>query len=193
MPDGDDAALDPRVARSCAAILDATRELLLEGGIRSTTADAIAERAGVSKATLYRHWSTRAELVIDALDSMRHRPAEPDTGSLRDDLRELLADLVRFVGSPAVAAFGSMIGAAEHDAELAELRRAYAASRRRPAEAVVARAVARGELPAEVDADLLIALAVGPVFYRRLVQGRDVPPGWPDALADATVAALGAG
>lgn len=187
----DPAVLDPRVARSRAAILDATVELLLEGGVHLTTVDAIAERAGVSKATIYRHWPSREQLVIDALESLKPHHDLPDTGSVRDDLVDLLGRLRDHLDSPVAAGFTSMLGAAEHDPELAQLRQEYTAARRRPSELVVERAQARGELPADLDTDLFLSMVVGPLFYRRVVQGRPVPKRWCTQVVDAALRAFG--
>ena len=77
---------DPRVARSRAAVLDATVDLLGEVGHGGTTVEAIAERSGVAKTTIYRHWPSRAPLLIDAFHCrVEHVEATP-TGDVRADL-----------------------------------------------------------------------------------------------------------
>ncbi|MGY6502820.1 MAG: TetR/AcrR family transcriptional regulator [Acidimicrobiales bacterium] len=183
--------LDPRVARSRSAIIESAAHLLLDGGVHATTVDAIAERAGVSKATIYRHWDSRQQLILDALHHIKPVHSAPDTGSLRTDLIEMVTGLAEHLASPSSAAFTSMAGAAEHEAELAVLRQEYNAERRSPAEAVIARAIDRGELPTDLDVDLFLATVVGPMFYRRVVQGRSVPPHWGERAVDAALAAYG--
>lgn len=180
---------DPRIARSRAAILGATRDLLLEGGLHDISVDAIAERAGASKATLYRHWDTRQALVLEALDDMKARHDVPDTGSLRDDLVAMLDQLVGHVASPAASVFASLVGAAEHDPELAEMRQAFARARSEPMRGLIARGIERGELPADVDVELLLASLVGPIFYLRLARDETVPAHWPAALVEGALAA----
>lgn len=181
--------LDPRIARSKAAILDSAVGLLLGGGVHDTTVDAIADRARVSKATIYRHWSSRQELVIEALGQLKPEIEIPDTGSLRTDLQQLANDLVAHLASPAAAAFSSLAGAAEHDAQLAALRQEFIAARRHPIQVVVEAAIGRGELPADLDTDLFVAMVAGPLFYRRVVQGRRVPPHWADAVVEVALLA----
>lgn len=182
---------DPRVTRSKAAIIDAATELLLDGGVHATTVDAIAERAGVSKATVYRHWDSRQALILDALDHLKPVHPSPDTGSLRSDLVELTTALVDHLGSPSACAFTSMAGAAEHDPQLAELRQEYTTARRHPIEGVVERAIERGELPTDLDVDFFISSVVGPLFYRRVVQGRSVPRAWAEMAVDSALAGFG--
>jgi AcrR family transcriptional regulator len=70
------ATVDPRVARSRAKLLAAATEILVESGPRALTVDAVAERSGVAKSTLYRHWPSRAALMIDVLRS--NMPCTPD-------------------------------------------------------------------------------------------------------------------
>lgn len=183
---------DPRVARSTTAIIAATVELLLEGGVHATTVDAIAERAGVSKATLYRHWETRQQLILDALTTLKPAPTPPGTGSLRGDLVAIAEGLVAHMGTPAASIFCSMSGAAEHDLELAELRSVFASARGETLRWLATDAVDRGELPADLDVDLFVASLIGPVFYLRLARGECAPAHWPEALVDRALASFGA-
>jgi AcrR family transcriptional regulator len=180
---------DPRVARSRVAIIDATTELLLEGGIDDLSVDAIAERAGVSKATIYRHWATRQHLIMDALAAMKRSVEPPDTGALRSDLLTLLHGVAEHLGSPAGSVYCTLSGAAEHDAELAEMRREFAAERGNVMRTILARGIERGELPADADVELIIGRLVGPLFYMRMARGELAPDHWPEALVDAALAA----
>ena len=76
----------PRDVGADDAIMDAVVEILTEVGFRGLTIDAVAHRAGVGKATIYRRWPGKEQLVLDALTAERVPVPEPDTGSLRDDL-----------------------------------------------------------------------------------------------------------
>lgn len=180
---------DPRVARSRVAIVDATIGLLLEGGIDDLSVDAIAERAGVSKATIYRHWETRQHLIMDALATMKRGVEAPDTGSLRGDLLTLLQGVSSHLASPAGSVYCSLSGAAEHDPELATMRREFAAERGQVMRTILHRAIERGELHADVDIELMLARLVGPLFYLRMARGELVPDRWPERLVDAALAA----
>lgn len=180
---------DPRVARSQVAIIDATIALLLEGGIDDLSVDAIAERAGVSKATIYRHWETRQHLIMDALSAMKRAVEPPDTGSLRGDLIALLTAVSEHLASPAGSVYCTLTGAAEHDAQLAEMRREFAAERGNSMRTVLGRGIERGELPADTDTELMLGRLVGPLFYLRMARGETVPAHWPEQLVDAALAA----
>ena len=179
---------DPRVARSKAAIIEAATQLLLDGGVHAITVDAVAERSGVSKATIYRHWESRQDLILDALHRLKPAHPVPDHGNVRADLVHLLSGLRDHLASPAAAAFTSMAGAAEHDPELARVRQEFTTARRHPIQTVVERAIERHELPADLDVDFFISSVVGPLFYRRVVQGRSVPQAWAELAVDSALA-----
>ena len=95
----------PRSEKAHKAILDAAAELLLARGLSAVSMDAVAERAGVSKATIYRWWPTKETLALDALytEWAAARPHPRDTGSLRGDLLSLLRP---WAGWPAAARTG---------------------------------------------------------------------------------------
>ena len=76
----------PRSARAHAAILDAAVALFIEGGSEGMSVEAVALKAGVGKATIYRRWPSKEELLIEAIEHVFAEPASPDTGSVRDDL-----------------------------------------------------------------------------------------------------------
>lgn len=164
----------PRSEAARHAILRATFELLLEHGLERTTMDAVADRAGVGKATIYRWWRSKRDLALDALDaewdSVRAHPR--DTGSLRGDLLALVRPWVRLVtssGSSRVLA--ALVQEAQEDRVFAErYRDRFVRPRRDRARAIFARAVERGELAPGADVDVAIDLLYGPLFHR-LLQG----------------------
>lgn len=180
-----------RSARAEAAILDATVELVAENGVARLTVDGVAAKAGVGKATIYRHWPTKAALVIEAIASHAEVPDPPDTGRLREDLVLLLDGLRSAISAPPLAGLlVSLVDAAERDPELAELHTAFAASRRQRVLAVLQRGVERGELPGWVDRDLAVDLLVGPLFYRRLVSRMPSERSTVDQVVDTVLAGL---
>ena len=183
---------DPRVVRSRTAVLQAARELVGERGIAATSIEAIAERAGVAKTTIYRHWRTKPEVVIDAISETLDPPADPDTGSLRGDLEALVRWLVdALTDGPLGALLTTVMDAAERDPEFAELHRREIAARHQVGHDVIGRAVQRGELPAGTDPDEVVALVTGPIFYRRLVTHGHVDRCFADAVVDRVLAAHG--
>lgn len=160
----------PRNEQSTAAILVATIDLVADVGVAALTVDAVATRAGVSKATIYRRWSTKEALMLDAWMSCVRAPEVPDTGTLRDDLTALFAFFEQPLGNVDLhRVFPQMIAAAKVNADVAEAYRAFIAERRRPMRTVLERAVARGELAADLDLDLVHDLLVAPLLYRWLV------------------------
>jgi AcrR family transcriptional regulator len=184
-------AVSPRVERSKAAILAATVELLVEGGVGGLTMDAVACRARVGKATVYRHWEGRGPLIVEAVSSVV--PAvvpSADTGSLRDDLLTCYDRmLVACSQSPLSAILPSMVAEAERDPELGSLFRHFSAQRRAPTIAVIERAQARGEIRADLDPQLACDLMAGPVFYKRLVLHDPPDRAYVERLVDLVLAA----
>ncbi len=157
-----------------AAIASAVIEVLGRSGYAGLTMDAVAMAAGVGKATIYRRWSSKAELLLSVMDVAGAPVLQvPDTGKLREDLVTVLTEVVELFNGPSGRAIRSLLGAFIDDPELQE------GSRRQPLanwdaawEAVVARAVERGEVPA--GAGQSIAAEVGPAVLalRWLVTGR---------------------
>ncbi|MDP9071944.1 MAG: TetR/AcrR family transcriptional regulator, partial [Actinomycetota bacterium] len=177
-----------RSRRSEAAILQATLELLAERGFAGLSIDATAARAGVGKATIYRHWRSKAQLVIEAVGTLAPAQPEPDTGNLRDDLLVVLTGLVKgLTRSPMAHILPSLVDAAERDAELAELHRAFTAQRRQTLERVLRRAAQRGELAGDADLEVAVDLLAGPVFYRRLVSRAPLTPRFAERVVDAVL------
>ncbi|MEW6474892.1 MAG: TetR/AcrR family transcriptional regulator [Actinomycetota bacterium] len=162
-----------RSRRAESAILKATIALLEEVGFGGLTIDGIAARAGVGKATIYRHWSSKAEVAVEAFRAFIPPLDDPDTGSLADDLRALLHQMVDgLANSPLAGILPSLVEAAERDPEVERLFKDFGTTRRNVFRGVFTRAAARGELRAGLDHDLAIDLLVGPIFTRRLVTRR---------------------
>lgn len=162
---------DPRVARSRAAILSATAALLIQEGAGGITIEGIAERSGVAKTTIYRHWKSRSQLIFDAFESMlSSTPAVPPPGPVRERLTLILSSLVRGLTisewAPAVTA---LIDAGDRDPEIRSLVHDFLVRRMAPSREVLHEAVEDGVLRPDLDIDLAVSMLVGPVFYRRLV------------------------
>lgn len=180
--------LDPRVARSRARILDATLAELGEHGYAGLSIEGIAARAGVGKATVYRHFPDRADLVAQAIETGPDPLPVPDSGDLREDLLTILAELVERGHGPAASLFPILIDAAERDAELGAHRHAFVRARRRPLLQVLQAGIARGDLPPTVDLDLLADLLAAPLFYRRFVSRAPVDATFAAQVVDAVLA-----
>jgi AcrR family transcriptional regulator len=181
----------PRPRRSQDVVLETTLDVIAEQGVMGISVDTVAARAGVSKATIYRHWGSRARLIHGAISSLQPPSVEPDTGSLRDDLVALLTSLVDYFDSPTVArVFPSFLDAAVRDPELAELRQETLRMGRASFERVVHLGIARGELPDDVDVHLVVDLARAPIIYRRVVAQVPVPTSDVAPIVDAVLAAF---
>jgi AcrR family transcriptional regulator len=162
----------PRDARADRAILEATLDLVGEIGLAGLTVDAVAARAGVSKATIYRRWASKEALVLNAWQECVARTPAPDTGSLRGDLEALIGSLHDGIGSGTMLrVFPQMVAAARTNEELSEEYRRFVAERRRPMREVLRRARSRGEIAEDVDLDVVHDLLVGPLVYRVLISG----------------------
>ncbi len=154
------------------AALAAAVRLIVEDGYASLTMERIAERAGVSKAALYRRWPNKVALVADAVEaSARPNLSLPDTGTVGADIVAILDNFSR--GRQAdVEVYDALTGAVESDHELAERCRAMLSAGISEAfRVVVARGVARGELPAGTDAELLADVVPALIRYRRQTSG----------------------
>ena len=183
--------MSPRPRRSQDVVLQATLDVIAEQGVTGISVDTVAARSGVSKATIYRHWGSRARLLFAAISSLQPDTLEPDTGSLRDDLSALLHHLVAYFDTPTVArVFPSFLDAAVRDPELATLRQQTLRLARTSFERVVQRGIDRGELPADVDVHLVVDLARGPIIYRRVVAQTPVVPADIAPIVDAVLTAF---
>ncbi len=170
------------------AVLHAADDLLVEHGFAGLTVEKIAARAGVAKQTIYRWWPSKVDILLEAFgDDLAKALTPADHGSLSTDLREHLADMADFLTtSDAGAVYRALIGQAQHDPVLAaRLRDGHLAAQHTRDRLPFERAVARGDLPADTDIDVLVERLVGVVHYRVLVTGEPVSRDFTDALVDS--------
>ena len=159
----------PRSEARKQAILQAAFELLGERGLAATSMDAVAERAGVSKATIYRWWDSKELLALDALyAAWDSRPVTRETGTLRAEMLALVRPWVRLVAAgPSARILTALLAEAQNDPEFGQAYRAhFVEPRRDQARAVFSRAIARGEIPDGVDVEVAIDLLWGPLYHR---------------------------
>lgn len=179
-----------RAERVRSSVLKAVLELLAEEGFERLSIERVASRAGVHKTTVYRRWSTRAELVLDAARATsRQNVPVPDTGSFHGDLTELARSVALNIGTePRTQITRSIVAASIASDELASSMHTFWAERFGLTIPVVERAINRGELPPTTDANLIIETLIGPMWLRLLLTGETID----DDLADR-VAGLVAG
>jgi AcrR family transcriptional regulator len=163
----------PRDARADRAILDAALASISERGVDALRVDDVAERAGVGKATIYRRYRSKDELVTAAIAALVGEIAIPDTGSTEADLLALMREAVAVYGrAPAAHAMPALVAAMSRDARLARTtREGFLAARRAALRKVVERGIDRGDLRADLDVELALDVLGGPLFYRLLVTG----------------------
>jgi AcrR family transcriptional regulator len=160
----------PRSETRKQAILQAAFELLGERGLAATSMDAVAERAGVSKATIYRWWDSKELLALDALYAAWDTAGlvTRQTGTLRAEMLALVRPWVRLVATgPSARILTALLAEAQNDPEFGQAYRAhFIEPRRDQARAVFSRAIARGEIPAAIDVEVAIDLLWGPLYHR---------------------------
>lgn len=162
----------PRNIETQKAILSASYELLLESGFKAVTVDKIAERAKVSKATIYKWWPNKAAVVMDGFLSAAARLPIPDTGSALNDILIHATSLANFLISREGTIINELVGEGQFDSKLAEEYRVrYFQPRRLQAKQLLEKGIKRGELKENLDIELSIDLIYGPIFYRLLVTG----------------------
>ncbi len=132
-------------------MLRAAREVLFDIGVHGFTIDEVARRSGVAKTTIYRHFDSRDELIVAALDGSMSVPATPDNGSLREDLIEFLSSVRPIFADPAVRAlYLDILSASARDPDLAAMQTGMMARRSGPTRRIYERARARGEIDADI-------------------------------------------
>jgi AcrR family transcriptional regulator len=182
----------PRDPSRDGAIRAAILKVLAESGYAGLTMDAVASAAGVGKATIYRRWRTKSDLVADAVAELSSMSiAAPDTGTLEGDLRVLLRWLVAAVNGPLGAATLSLLSALPHEPEL---RKAFDAG---PMgvwtgmfHTVWERAEARGEVHAPITGTAVSSTASAPILQRWLFSGQPVAEEFADEVLSDVVLPL---
>ncbi|MET8569594.1 TetR/AcrR family transcriptional regulator [Streptomyces sp. NPDC004783] len=177
----------PRNAAADTAILAATRAALVDLGWSKLTLGDVATRAGVAKTTLYRRWSGKNELVVDAVAELFDELELPDRGSLAADIEGVVLQFAAILARPeARSGLMAVVAESTRDDALRERIRASIVDRQK--RLVVegrARAQARGELPPENDpadaartADLIFDVVAGAVVHRTLVSAEPADGRW---------------
>ncbi|MBW4522260.1 MAG: TetR/AcrR family transcriptional regulator [Scytolyngbya sp. HA4215-MV1] len=162
----------PRSAQSHQAILQAALMLLAEVGFEAMSMEAIASRAKVSKTTIYRRYSSKAELVADAIENIREEVVIPDTGKLWSDMDALIENAAQISLSPLGRQTVAMImSSAASNAEFAKIYwTKYLQPRRQAFAGVLDRAKARQEVQADLDPGLVFDAMSGIMLYALIFQ-----------------------
>ena len=183
---------DPRIERTRRLVLEATVDLLAESGYGAVTIEAVAARSGVAKSTIYRHWPGRVELVRDAFLELKPPHAPLGEGNVREQVIAVLEDFARNAAeSKWSRCLPSLIDAAAHDPEARRLHSQLAAAGRRSMVDLLAAGVANGDLPADLDPELMAEALAGPILLRRLMCLPPLEPGHVRGLVDQLIPEVG--
>ena len=163
----------PREARADRAIVTAALELMAERGVHALRMDDVADRAGVGKATIYRRYRSKEQLVTDAVGALVSEIEVPDSGSTQTDLLALMHEAVElYSGSLAARLMPTIVDEMSRNSELAAVARdRFLTTRRAALRTVFERGVQRGDLRPDLDVELALDVLAGPLFYRLLVTG----------------------
>jgi AcrR family transcriptional regulator len=179
----------PRSESAREAILDAAFELAAGDGPDALTMEAIAQRAGVSKETLYRWWRSKAEVLLEALAERGEREIPvPDSGELRRDLGRFMRATARALDPGMQRVLRALAGQAATDPRVAdEVRERFLSRRREALEAVLRRAVDRGELNRQ-RVPVVLDLVFGSLWYRLVFGVGPLDRKWAESVTDAIAA-----
>jgi AcrR family transcriptional regulator len=176
----------PRSERAEQAIIDATIEALGECGIDGVRCEDVAARAGVGKATLYRRWAGKEDLLIAAFAAMKHPLPEPRGESVREDLIVLLTVIAADADDPRFAQqYALLHGAGERYPRLVtRYKEEVVGPRRELVRAVLRRGVETGELRPGIDIEVAMLLLTGAVLARGKHDSTAAAPGFVDRAVD---------
>ncbi|HVT92699.1 MAG TPA: TetR/AcrR family transcriptional regulator [Bryobacteraceae bacterium] len=182
----------PRDEIARVRILHAALALMEESGFAQVTVEAIAERAGASKATVYRWWPNKAAVVIEAFrESVAPKLPLLDTGHMRDDLRTQIRNFSRLLSGRAGRTLRAFIVAARSDPEVAAaFRTIWSDPRRKAAKRILRRQQAQGQLRKDADLDLVLDVLYGPLYYRFLVKNDPPSQKYAGLLVDLVLGGL---
>lgn len=159
--------VDPRTARTRAAILDAGARRLMELGPDAITPASVATAASVSRTTLYKHFPTRRDLLGAILDHIQPHAQLEVSGDVRADLRSLLAGVAEGMHDAEMRKlFSSLVSHAQWDQETREIKESIRAIELSNLSAILAAAADAGDLPSGIDPEWAAARLVGPLVFR---------------------------
>lgn len=161
----------PRSARADEAIIEAALDLLAEGvGVDALSIESVAARAGVGKATIYRRWPGKYELLLDCVRRLKVAQPEPRGENVRDDLVGLLGVVGMTDDRRAEKVFPCLIPEVVKNPELRVVYQQMLEPRRERIRTVLRRGIATGELRSDLDVELTTLMLTGPVVMQRMLE-----------------------
>jgi AcrR family transcriptional regulator len=184
----------PRSTAADLAIVHATIQILVQDGYDGLTMAGVAQRAGVSTATLYRRYESKVDLVVGCITTLKDQFHEPvDTGSLAGDIRALVLEGCAAFSSESAGLMKALIGEVQRNPELGEAMRERMLSQRNDhGLRLIELAVERGEIAPPADPELALQMIMGPFVFRSLVTGEPVDGEFADHLCTLALRLLGA-
>lgn len=180
-----------RSARVRAAVLEATYTLALERGLTGFSVADVADRAGVHQTSVYRRWTDRERLLVDAVRSRIDEAAPiPDTGSLEGDLCAFLEATAAFMRTPEGLLLSRLAVTAGESPALLAPRTEYWNQVLTSAAKMFERASARGEITTNIAAAAAVEIIVGPLWFRALVSGADLDAAFVKAITHTALTGL---
>ncbi|MGV8964940.1 MAG: TetR/AcrR family transcriptional regulator [Cellulomonas sp.] len=175
-------------------ILRATVELLSEVGYVQVTVAEVARRAGVSKPAIYRRWSQKSQLVVEAMVTQMRPGKDNDSGSAVGDLLALTEQLIDLLTrTPLGRVLPGLVAELAADPVLAaSYRDLIIKPNQRHWRAAIARGIARGELSGQTDVDFVLNTLVGPLYFSLLITGEPIEAGYARTAVDLVLARYGA-
>jgi AcrR family transcriptional regulator len=181
-----------RSARVRAAVLQAALDELVAAGRAELTVEGVARRAGVNKRTIYRRWGNLDALLVDVMaERAREMVPVSDTGSLREDLRQLATAAVAVASAPPIQAIArAALAEIPRNRQIAEASRRFWAERIALDSQIVARAISRGEIAPQTDPRLVLESLLGPLHLRLLIEGSPPDTSMIDGVVELIVRAI---
>ncbi|MGA9278450.1 TetR/AcrR family transcriptional regulator [Ilumatobacter sp.] len=184
-------SIDPRVARSRRLICAATIDEMAEVGYGAMTIESVAKRAGVGKATVYRHWDGKLALVESALELLRADAVVPEEGTVRERLISVVTSLAAHLAdtdAAGSACLPALVSAAQYDDSVRDFHHSFSAERHQVLIDLVDEGLASGEIaPSGGDARLIADLLVGPLFFRRMLTAEPFPVEGVEGIVDVVL------
>lgn len=165
----------PLSAEARQKILDAAADVLAEVGVESFTVDEVSRRSKVAKSTIYRHFSSTDELLLNALDCRIVALPTPNTGSLQTDLFAFLEAAKEFMADESMPKLmAGVLHRTVHDDDFAAMHGSFMDQQRMPMKTIVQLAQARGEVDPDLDPELAVDVLEGPFFMHKVVRRQEV-------------------
>lgn len=180
----------PRSHDARRRVIDAAVEALLAVGIEAMTLEDVAERSGVARSTIYRHFGDRETLIIEAVRSCLVEHPTPNSGSLEDDLADLFGRYDHEHNRAINQLLPLLLDERRRDAAIHAAVDDILAERQRPLRTVLQLAQLRGEIDPDLDLDVALAMLLGPLTYRRMIQSEAITDDFTVTVLRGAVAAL---